>query len=348
MKPTSHASPDLCPLVLDVAGDRVGVVSLNEAAYEAASFLDERILPAAGPLRWMAWPELERAAGAAHRECDFIFHIGHVGSTLLSRLLGVSERVFSVREPAILRTLARMAFEPGGGDRPWDGATFDSRLDGFLSLWARVYRPGQKTLLKATSFVGEIAPLLMRRSPSARAILLFASPITYMETLFAGAASRGELKVLAAMRLARLNNRLGGPVWRLDRLTEGEVAAMSWTCEILGLARAATEFGDRILWMDFEAFLARPAAGLAAALTRLHGAADPAEVAAMMGGPHLGRYSKAPEHTYDAHLRRRLLAQARRQHGDEIERGVAWLNAAGNAHPAIAAAARLAASARLG
>jgi hypothetical protein len=343
-----YASPSLYPLALDVAGDRVGLVALSEAAYEAASFLDERLLPAAGPLRWVGWPELERgvAADAARRESDFIFHLGHVGSTLLSRLLGMSARIFSVREPAILRTLARMSFEAGGADRPWDRATFEARLDRLLSLWARVWRPGQKTLLKATSFVSEIAPLLMRRSPAARAILLFASPAAYMETLFAGDASRGELKAMAAMRLDRLNHRLGGPVWRLDRLSEGETAAMSWTCEILGLAATAAEFEGRALWMDFEDFLDHPAAGLAAALTCLHGSADRAEIAAMLAGPHLARYSKAPEHPYDAGLRRRLRAEARREHGEEIERGIAWLNAAGSAHPAIAAAARQAAGAR--
>ena len=38
-------------------------------------------------------------------DARWIFHIGHVGSTLISRLLGELEGVLSVREPRSLRDL---------------------------------------------------------------------------------------------------------------------------------------------------------------------------------------------------------------------------------------------------
>jgi hypothetical protein len=40
------------------------------------------------------------------------------------------------------------------------------------------------------------------------------------------------------------------------------------------------------------------------------------------------RYSKAPEHAYDAALRRDVLNAARAAHGAEIRRGLAWLDRA--------------------
>ena len=40
------------------------------------------------------------------------------------------------------------------------------------------------------------------------------------------------------------------------------------------------------------------------------------------------RYSKAPEHGYDAALRRDVLNEARAMHGEEIRRGLAWLDRA--------------------
>lgn len=326
----------------------MGLVRLSEAGYEALSFLDERILGETGPVSWTASSALDASAAALAGECDFIFHIGHVGSTLLSRILGTSERVFSLREPAILRTLAQLEFDLGDPGGPWNRAELEERLAVFLRLWARVYRAGQKTLLKATSFVSEIAPLLMRRSPSARAILMFVSPMTYMETILGGPNSRLELGALASRRLARLARRLGGPVWRGETLSEGELAAMSWICEILCLTEVAAGFEGRVLWMDFDVFLARPTERLAGALSHLHGQASETVASAMARGPHLGRYSKAPEHAYDADLRRTVLAGARAEHGDEIERGVAWLNAAADAHPMIAAAIRVVAAARGG
>jgi hypothetical protein len=325
-----YATPDLYPLSLDVAAGQVRVVRLDEMAYREASFLDERILAATGPGELTPWNALERAAGALGGESDFIFHISHVGSTLLARLLGDSERVFCLREPAILRTLAT------------DGAAADAYLPALLKLYARSYHPRQKSLVKTTSFVSEIGCSMLERSPSAQAILMFTAPMTFMTTLLAGPNTRAGLRDASVQRVARLNAMLGETGWVVARLSEGELAAMSWACEMLALARIARAYPDRVLWLDFDAFLVKPAEHLATSLRRLHGEAPAALVEAMMAAPHLRRYSKAPEHAYDAGLRHRILAEGWRMHRAELLRGIGWLEAAGAAHPAIANAARLA------
>ncbi len=330
MDAAALASPALYPLSFAPDTDRVQLVPLDEAGYRASSFLDQRILDKTGPGDWAPWTEAAKAAAPLTGECDFIFHTGHVGSTLLSRLLGHSPRVFSLREPAVLRALA--GFELGGEAR------LDDWTATFLKLWGRTWRPEQKTLLKATSFASELAPLLMRLNPSAQAILMFVSPSIYLAGILSGAASREELIVNAPARLARLHRRLGRPVWRLEALSEGEAAAMSWLCEVLALARAAAAFPGRVLWFDFQAFLAQPQRGLFAALQRLHGQADPFETAMIAQSPDMGRYSKAQEYAYDPGLRQRVLQQAAAEHAAEIAKGVAWLNAAGGAHPVLAQA----------
>jgi hypothetical protein len=333
------ASPGLYPIAFDATADRVRLVALDETRYRAASFLDERLLPEVGPGEWVSRIDLRQAMTFAGDECDFIFHIGHVGSTLLSRLLGDDDRVFALREPAILRTLAaaELTLE--------DPTTVTDHTRMFLKLFARVYRSSQKTLLKATSFVSEIAPIMMTLNPSASAILMFVSPSVYVTAILSGEASRAELEITAPMRLARLHRRLGGQYWRLDDLSEGERAAMGWTCEIVALTQLADGYPGRTLWLDFDAFLARPEASLSATLRRLHGDAPQARVDAMLHSPHLSRYSKAPEHAFDSDLRRRVLAQAGRDYSLEIARGMAWLNAAGGRHAAIADAVRRIASA---
>jgi hypothetical protein len=75
---------------------------------------------------------------------------------------------------------------------------------------------------------------------------------------------------------------------------------------------------------------------LSAALTRLHGAADPAEVELMLKSPLFGRYSKGPEHAYDAALRNAVLDQARREHAGELAKGQAWLAASAGRSPLVA------------
>ena len=44
--------------------------------------------------------------GDLRSDARWIFHIGHVGSTLVSRLLGELAGVLAIREPRLLRDLA--------------------------------------------------------------------------------------------------------------------------------------------------------------------------------------------------------------------------------------------------
>src|SRR5438046_4135658 len=96
------ASPLLYPIALDPRADAVRLVRLTAADYAAASFLDARMLPADAPHAWVPWAGVRRAAAGLAPRCHFIFHISHVGSTLLSRLLGQHPALFSLREPVIL------------------------------------------------------------------------------------------------------------------------------------------------------------------------------------------------------------------------------------------------------
>jgi hypothetical protein len=328
------ASPRLYPLSFDAASERVRFIALTEENYRFESFLDERLLEKFGFGRWTPFDDVRQAVAGTDAECDFIFHIGHVGSTLLSRLLGEDGRVFSLREPAILRTLA--VAELSSLDR----GVLDDQTRLFLKLWARVWRPGQRTLLKATSFVSETAPRLMTLNSTARAILMYVQPRTHLAAILAGEASRAELAVNAPMRLTRLHRRLGGPIWRLGVLSEGERAAMSWACEVMALDQVAAQFAGRVLWLDFDALLAEPDFWLAAALRRLHGEASGAAVEAILHSEHLRRYAKAPEHVFDTSVRQQALADSSQTHREEIDRGMAWLEGAASAHPPIGEAVR--------
>ncbi|HEX4198429.1 MAG TPA: hypothetical protein VHZ26_13415 [Caulobacteraceae bacterium] len=338
-----RASPDLYPLAFDVFEDGVYFVKLSRARYDEASFLDQRINRQSDIGGWEPWDAVAVAAGPLADRGDYIFHVGHVGSTLVARLLGLSPRVFSLREPAVLRTLAQVAFDLPTPESPWSQATFDAHVEVFSKLWSRTYDPRQKTLLKATSLVGEIAAPLMTRSAEARALAMTVAPEVYMATILGGPASRQELAMSAQSRLRRLHRRAGAGLWRLYEMSEGEQAAMSWAAEMAGLVEAARRFPDRIQWLDFERFLAAPGEGLAAALGHLHGEAPDANLQTMLKSPLFGRYSKGLEHAYDANLRRQVLDQARGQHRAELAKGRAWLDRAAREAPVVAEALGVAA-----
>ncbi|MDB5423883.1 MAG: hypothetical protein JWQ29_1299, partial [Phenylobacterium sp.] len=292
-QPRLRASPELFPLALDPVTDRVQLVQLAPVDYEKASFLDARLTAPVVLSPTLA--DLAAAAQGLAPACDYIFHVGHVGSTLLSRVLGTHPAVFSVREPQVLRTFVELDIAAGGAP--------DARLEVFLALYSRTWRPPQRALVKPTSIVGELAGRMLARDGGARAILMTAPAATYLATILGGPNSRVELRAAAPMRLARLHRRLGEAAWSLETLSEGEVAAMSWACEMTALSEAAERYPARTAWLDFDGFLADPRAGLSQALVALHGAADPKAVEAMARSAYFQRYSKAPSYAYGPEVR---------------------------------------------
>ncbi len=316
-------------LPLDVReGNVIRLVRLEEAAYRAASFLDERILRANPPQGACTVAELEAAASQLTPSAHFIFHIGHVGSTLLSRLVGEDPRFFCIREPGLLRRLATHP-RASGLSRP-----------ALLSLLSRTWRTEQRAAVKATSFVSELAGAILEAIPGSRALLMYTPPVTYLRSILGGPNSRIESRALAPSRLGRLRRRLAPTPIPAPR-AEGEVIAMSWLCEMTALCQAAETSRGRIRWLEFERFLSGPAAGMTMALEALGACPDAHVIHEALGGPLMRQYSKAPEHAYDPALRRTVLESADREHGHEIRAGMRWLTGLAASHRLIAQALAL-------
>jgi len=325
------ASPALYPIAMDTRADAVRLIRLTKANYDAASFLDARLLTPDVPSGWGPWTELRDAAAGLPERCHFIFHISHCGSTLLSRLLGQHPALFSLREPAILRDLADVFLTLDRPNGIWDRAEFGVRSGVYLRLWSRTFEPGQIAVIKATSFVSEMAESLMARTADSRAIFMFVRPLTFLRALLDGAMS--DIEGLAEQRLSRLHRRLGGAAWRLPELSAGERVAMSWLSEMLALQDAHDHFRTRGQWLDFDGFLAEPEAGLATALTHLGAGVASGTVHDILAGPTMSRYAKAPAYRFDARHRDQLLRQSEERHGPEIQKGTAWLDRAAATFP---------------
>jgi hypothetical protein len=337
-------SPELFPYSLELSRDSVIFLRLERGDYERASFLDARLLTSQIPSHALPWPEVAAAIDAARlsERCGFIFHIGHVGSTLLSRLIGAHSSVFSLREPMILRTFAQLAGAPGLHPQAWHHDGFGTRLTGCLKLLSRTFETPQLAVIKATSFVSELAADLLARASGPKAVFMTVSPESYLATILGGPNSRQEARMLAPSRLTRLHRRIGAQAWQLATLSEGEVLSMSWACEMSALAHAAKSGRERVHRVDFDRFLADPAPILSSALRHFGIADHPQGVRAIIEGPNMRRYSKAPEHAYDAALRQDVLNAARAAHGAEIRRGLAWLDRAADLFPPVRHAMTLA------
>ena len=210
-------------------------------------------------------------------------------------------------------------------------------LDVLMRLYSRTWRTGQTALIKTTSFVSELAEDLLSQDRQARALVLSVTPPVYLRTILGGASSRAESKAMREMRRARLQRRLDLAV---EVQTEGEWIAMSWLCEALCLDRVATRFGERVMWLDFDRFLAEPAEHLGILFSHFDPATGPPLAPTLIAGDLIRRYSKAPEHAYDDDLRRAVLAQAQNEHGPAIRAGMDWLQRVVSRHPEAMTALR--------
>lgn len=333
-------SPEVYPHTLDAVNDAVLFVRLTETDYARASFLDQRALAPGTKGDWVHWTAVQAAVEEAGLEEDlgFVFHIGHVGSTLLSRLIGGHPSVLSLREPLPLRTLAQLQLEIETPESIWSPEDLDARVGVLLGLWSRRFRDGQLAVVKATSFCSELAAPIVARNSRPRAVLMAVRPEPYLATIFAGQNNHLDIRGMATNRLRRLHARIGGPAWRLHELSYGEQVAMTWAAETTSLAEAQASGGERAMWLDFERLLAEPEPTLAEVFAHFGRVVSEVEVAAIAAGPEMRRYAKAPEHGYDAKLRRTVLDQARREHAGEMRKGLAWLERAAGAHPLIARA----------
>jgi len=330
------ASPAWFPLQVanaDGDGDRNGdrpirLIRLDEATTLAASFLDERML-ALRPTEALCTAAMLDAAGSQLPvRAQYIFHIGHVGSTLISRLVGACAPFSSLREPAMLRSYALDTLADDAVALP---------LRALLALLSRTWRPSQTTVVKATSFVSEIAETLLAQGDNPAAIFVFAQASAYLGGILAGPASRSETLALAPARLRRLRRRLGALNWNSDPASPGEAIAMSWLCEMMTLHRAAARCRPQIMWLDFDAFLAEPVPAFTAILKKLGTTPAHSDVETVLSGPLMHQYSKGPELPYDARLRRDVLHLANLQHGAEIKRGMDWLTRVAILHPPVQA-----------
>ena len=303
------ASPALCPLEWNSDRSAVLFGRLNEAEYHAASFLDRRALPPAAATGVVPWSLADPWLGSLPRSCDYIFHISHCGSTLLSRLLGSHHKTLAIREPGILRGLRR--------------ADSEARVDATVSLLSRRFRPGQRPLVKATSVVNAVAERLIERTPDARAILICIPAPTFLATVLDG--SQSDIAAHAAERHERLVE------WGLTApdqpaATLGEQAAAAWLCEMAALRGVAARFPGRVHWIDFDQFLTEPTGPLAKACAFLGQDADVHEI---LASPLMHRYAKQTDVPYDAAFRERLLVAARDRLDSEITSGTNWLKSHG-------------------
>lgn len=325
--------PGFLPYKFDLPARRVLWLRLDAAQREEAAFLDERALPANVEGGWAPLAPLLEPHDDAPQPAAAIFHIGHCGSTLLSRVLDSWPEVQGLREPLPLRTLAEawpIREQPQSRLSPDES---ERLLRALWARWSQPLPPHARSVVKATSSCnGLVAPLL---SLTAAQVVLLDMPLRpYLATLLKSSNSVLDAANAAGERLQDLHARGLGDGHALYAMSLPEQCAMGWLAEQLRFdALARGEHGGRVLRVDFESLLARPEVVLRQVAAHL--ALDPAGVAAALQSPAWNRYSKAQSHDYGRDDRAHDLALAADRHRDEIAIGIAWAGRFVQRHPEL-------------
>lgn len=332
--------PSIYPQNFDLNREAMLFIRMTRGAFESASFLDDRILTPQSDMRWVRFAELApwMQGAAPSRPLHFIFHAGHVGSTLISRLLDKAGGVLSLREPLALRSLANAADDAGAPYSLVSVAQVEILLRWCLALWARGDADTKAVVLKATSSAQRLAPALLHAAPNARAITMNLKLEPYLATLLSGENSYLDLRGHGPERYRRLTRLAAPPPAPLQAMSPGEMAAMAWLVETLTQLQTQRANAARVLALDFDTFLSAPADAMRSVCAHFGVEVSDAFIESVPKSPVLQRYSKAPEHAFTPEHRAQLLAQSRALHAGEIRKGLAWVDAMAQRVPAVASA----------
>ena len=319
---------------MDLFNKRALLLPVNEETYRSSVFMDERLNAPKEPNRIVPLWSLEKDRPQQMPAPVYLFHVGHCGSTLLSRVLQMVTRWLPLREPVPLRSISQLVREKGDPLETVSPDDCDHILDLSLSIYSRVFPHNPRALIKPTSSCCNLIDAALSHNQDAKAVFLYLNLDSFLATLLRSDLRRQETVNFASSRLADLHALLNDTSVRLWQLNAGSMTALSWCSNMLWMQRATQSFGDRILLIDFEAMLADPGPVLKQ-ITEYLDLSIP-EPALLEAFEHVtGGYSKDPTMKYSVEQRNREIEMGRRTHGKDMDAGKRWLEKVASTAPAV-------------
>ncbi len=308
---------------LNLVNDHLLLARLSRKEIDDASFLDQRIMKQTTQGAWVPWQQVAENAGSktATATLGMIFHVGHCGSTLLSRLMAFAHETQSLREPLPLRVLAQDLADSYEGRSFLDRQSLQKRLGVLLSLWGR---GASHTLIKATSVCTDLLPEISAVDPQARSLFVYNDAETHIATLLAGQNAMVDLRGFGQLRIQRLRQSSGLDI-KLSHLNLGQLAVVSWLSETYSMADSIQRLPGQIEALEFETLLQQPASTLEHLFQHMKIPVNRDQIEKAVNSPVLQTYSKAPEHQYNAQTRAAILSESRARFQNEIRDSMGWL-----------------------
>ncbi len=295
---------------------------MTRQTYQQSLFLDDRFSAAGNQQHVVSLAKVQQQLESVSvLPATWIFHVGHCGSTYLSRMLEQLGGLLALREPLPLRALAAFNRDLNDPLSLMNPVDFDQWLDVVVSLLTRRYDANLATVVKATSDCAPLAKALLATHSEHRALRVSLSLEQYLKTMLRSDLRRQELMHFAQSRLADLHAINLATEVRIYELSAGELAAMCW----LSVSRVLGDMGGgHTLDVDFDQFLAQPEASLATIAEFLGLTTDPVDIEKVASGEVAKGYSKDPSMGYNGEIRAQELAASANANGDQIDAGLRW------------------------
>lgn len=313
------------------------LVPMNRESYDASSFLDRRIqLPPDAQVYELPFNALHPLfTDVSQLQTRYLFHISHVGSTLISKLIGSNPDILSLREPVLLRNLAEYKQKLGDPESRMDRQTFLVFLRTALGLIGRPLAPASNVVVKATSFANVLAADILNLLPQSRAVGIYSRFDNFAATILKGAGGWSDILHMAPSRMKRLHVMLGRQPWQLWRLSPGQVTAMSWLCEMATLISAGARSPDRLSWIEFDRFMDDPEKNIMTICSalQLHWTVEDSNRMASSG--LLSVYGKSKDRIYSLDDRNKELDFIKSHQAVIIAEGKDWILKSIKDHPEL-------------
>ena len=184
----------------------------------------------------------------------FIFHMGHVGSTMVANALGTAESTICLKEPLPLRYLAAefIAIQDNRSFLGYDKYTSDFNF--VINHIKRPYFEKNQVVIKCTSGVLEIAEQLLAQChvPS---VFLYMKPERFIANILREGGGRTDLLGRVTNSLRRLNRLQSFKYVCPTGLTIGEKAAILWLADFMTASRLTANPQYNLKLVDFDAVL---------------------------------------------------------------------------------------------
>jgi hypothetical protein len=235
---------------------QIGYLKISEDTFKKSSFLDRRIFGVEGEMIFLSASEVERQLREltinTTKDLIHIFHISHVGSTFISKLLESLNEVKVLREPNILRDFTREYSKVIKSSSEYKKHELDSILFGILKSFT--HGRESKVVIKHTSSnlglpIGHnhIENIVQKE------ILLYTDLKNFLSHAITSNGLRSDAEGNARIRLNYLNKICFSNFFNLDDLKFLQIVSLIWMVEFSKiLARKASNKNALLINFDYD------------------------------------------------------------------------------------------------